>query len=102
MPQEDRQKDADPDKVTEASKESFPASDAPASNAGSAGASSPRLDTIVAKGLLVTVEAKENVAALELPSKLPVGAGEPRDDANPPDPKDATGAGEPKKDEKKD
>lgn len=34
---------------------------------------------------VVTVEAKENVVALELPSKLPEGAGEPRDDANPPD-----------------
>ena len=31
----------------------------------------------------VVVEAKENTVALELPAKLPAGAGEPRDDAEP-------------------
>jgi hypothetical protein len=59
MSEPERQRDTDPDRVAEASKESFPASDSPASNAGTAGASSPKLDTIVAKGLLVTVEARE-------------------------------------------
>ncbi len=59
MSEQERQKDADPDEVTEASKESFPASDAPASNPGTAGASSPRLDTLVTKGLLIRVEARE-------------------------------------------
>ena len=34
---------------------------------------------------VVVVEAKANAVALELPAKLPGGAGEPRDDANPPD-----------------